>query len=299
MPHLHEIRAEIRAGHGSVRTRYARKLRDITGRNVIFYYSGWLQKPGAPGVEINDLDMSAFMSVFRKLNRKNGLDLILHTPGGDAAATEALGNYLRAMVGTDIRVIVPQLAMSAGTMIACAAKSILMGKHSSLGPIDPQIQGLPAHGIVQEFKRAHEEIKADSAKIHVWGPIVSKYIPSLVGQCEQWIEWSEDMAREWLTTGMLADLPKEEAKKKAGKIVQKLTAMDMTKSHSRHLSADRCRKIGMTVEMMEGKKNHELQDAVLSLHHACMLTLMETDAAKIIENHHGTGVMQKVVRRNQ
>ena len=42
------------------------------------------------------------------------------------------------MFGTDIRAIVPQLALSAGTMVALACKEIIMGKHSSLGPIDPQ-----------------------------------------------------------------------------------------------------------------------------------------------------------------
>ncbi|MCI0456868.1 MAG: hypothetical protein L0Z62_07815 [Gemmataceae bacterium] len=39
-----------------------------------------------------------------------------------------------------------------------------MGKQSSLGPIDPQYGGLPAHGIVEEFKRAYEEIKLDHAQ---------------------------------------------------------------------------------------------------------------------------------------
>ena len=36
------------------------------------------------------------------------------------------------------------MAMSGGTMIACSCKEILMGKHSSLGPVDPQIMGIAA-----------------------------------------------------------------------------------------------------------------------------------------------------------
>ncbi len=36
-----------------------------------------------------------------------------------------------------------------------------MGKHSSLGPIDPQIFGLPAHGIIEEFQRISTEITND------------------------------------------------------------------------------------------------------------------------------------------
>ncbi len=63
--------------------------------------------------------------------------MILHTPGGDIAATESIVDYLYCMFDKDIRVIVPQISMSAGTMIALASKEIVMGKHSNLGPIDP------------------------------------------------------------------------------------------------------------------------------------------------------------------
>ena len=69
----------------------------------------------------------------------------------------------------------------------------------------------------------------------------------------------------------------------------------MTKSHGRHISAKACTDIGLTVEMLEEKGKEKLQDAVLSVHHACMLTLMETDALKIIENHTGVGILQNVI----
>ena len=38
------------------------------------------------------------MSVIHKMERKKGLDLILHTPGGDVAATESLVDYLKEML---------------------------------------------------------------------------------------------------------------------------------------------------------------------------------------------------------
>ena len=83
--------------------------------------------------------------------------------GLNKTATEALVKYLWVMFDKDIRVIVPQLAMSAGTMIACAAKGIVLGKQSSLGPIDPQIGGVPAQGVLDEFQMAVESIKRDPA----------------------------------------------------------------------------------------------------------------------------------------
>jgi ClpP class serine protease len=86
------------------------------------------------------------MLCIHELKRGQGLDLILHTPGGDGAAAESLVDYLRSMFGRDIRAIIPQIAMSAGTMIACSCKTIIMGKQSSLGPVDPQYGAVSAVG---------------------------------------------------------------------------------------------------------------------------------------------------------
>ena len=38
--------------------------------------------------------------------------------------------------------------------------------------------------------------------------------------------------------------------------------------------------------------NHRLQDAILSVHHACILTLAGTPAYKIIENHKGVAFIK-------
>ena len=129
----------------AIRRKYLDELFTLTGRNVIVYYSGWLQKPNSSGSELNDSDKTGFMNCVHRLNKAEGLDLILHTPGGETAATESLIDYLKSIFGNNIRAIIPQLAMSAGTVVACACKEIIMGKHSSLGPIDPQFQGVAAH----------------------------------------------------------------------------------------------------------------------------------------------------------
>lgn len=140
------------------RRKYLKRLYGYTGRNVIAYYSGFLSKPGIDGVQITDEDKNGFMLGIHQLDRTKGLDLILHTPGGGVAATESLVDYLRQMFGRDIRAIVPQMAMSAGTMIACSCKSIVMGKHSNLGPVDPQFMGFPAIGVIEEVKKGELSI---------------------------------------------------------------------------------------------------------------------------------------------
>jgi ATP-dependent protease ClpP protease subunit len=292
MPNFSEILNEVSAvGSGSdvVRRKYIEELSILTGRNVIVYYSGWLQKP-LPELTfaqmVNDNDKHGFMATIHQLDRTKGLDLLLHTPGGDAAATESLVQYLRQMFGTNVRAIVPQLAMSAGTMIALSCKEIIMGRHSNLGPIDPQIGTIPAHGILEEFQRATQEIAAAkdpkelAAKIAVWQPIIAKYSPTLIGECQQVIAWSVDIVTDWLKSGMLDGA--EHAAQTAKTIVDELGSHALTKTHARHIHFDRLKALGVVVTALED--NSFLQDAVLSVHHACIHSLMSTQAVKIIEN---------------
>jgi ATP-dependent protease ClpP protease subunit len=291
MPSWHDILYEIqRTGstHDTIRRKYLDMLYNKTGRNVIIYYSGWLQKPGLFGTEVNDADKNGLMTVIHKLDYNKGLDLIIHTHGGEAAATESLVDYLRSIFSTDIRAIIPQIAMSAGTMIACACKEIIMGKQSSLGPIDPQFGGIPAHGVVEEFRRAYKEIKTDGTKAAVWQPIIAKYHPTLIGECEKAIDWSNAMVKDWLTSGMLKG--KRNKGEKADNIINGLGDHALNKSHARHLSLKKCKSIGLTVKNLED--DDVFQDLVLSVHHACIHTLSARNAYKIIENHNGVAFIQ-------
>ncbi len=183
-----------------VRRKYLVKLHQKTNRNIILYASGWLQRPDAniSIVTINDEDIQALMEVTYQLDGTN-LDLILHSPGGSPEATEAIVSYLRSRF-TDIRVIVPQIAMSAATMIACAANKVVLGKHSSLGPIDTQIiiptalgnRTVAAQHVLDQFDRAKEEC-ADSANLTAWVPILSQYGPDLLAQCESALQMAKEL----------------------------------------------------------------------------------------------------------
>lgn len=295
MPNWHDLNNEIRttgSTYDVIRRKYLEKLFEKTGRNIIVYYSGWLQKPNLNGNYLNDADKNGFMTVIHRLDRSKGLDLLLHTPGGESAATESLVDYLRAMFDTNIRAIVPQLAMSAGTMIACACKEIVMGKQSSLGPIDPQFAGVPAHGVIEEFERAYSEIKKDPTKAAVWQPIIAKYSPTLIGECEKALKWSTAMVKQWLSSGMLSS--KEDKEQIIDRIIAELGDHSLNLSHSRHLSSTKCKEIGL--EIVDLEDDPDLQDAVLSVHHSCIHTLSATDAYKIIENHNGVALIQIIQR---
>jgi len=76
------------------------------------------------------------------------IDLILHTPGGLVLAAMQIARAVEAHPAK-VTVSVPVYAMSGGTLIALAADEIVLGEFSVLGPIDPQIVGLPAASIVK------------------------------------------------------------------------------------------------------------------------------------------------------
>jgi hypothetical protein len=178
--------------------------------------------------------------------------------------------------------------MSGGTMIACAAKEIIMGKPSSLGPIDPHFGGIPAHGVLEEFRQALDHAKSDPATIPIWQPIVAKYAPSFLGECQKAIDWSNEMTVDWLKSGMFAG--EDGAHDKAKHIVKELSDHALTKSHSRHLHIERCKDIGLKVTALED--DQDFQERVLSVHHSCMLTLSATGAFKVIENHKGVAFIK-------
>ena len=108
-----------------------------------------------------------------------------------------------------------------------------------------------------------------------------------------------EMVTEWLRTGMFEN--EDDAMEKSNKVVKHLTNYKNLKSHSRPLPPDRCKEMGLNIQFFE--ENKALQDAVLSVHHACTHTLSGTSAYKIIENHTGKayipGVSQQVVVNQQ
>jgi len=281
------------ATHDIVRRKYLKRLQQYTKRNVIVYYSAWLQKSslarkGVSGFEINDLDKNALMATIYQLDRDKGLDLFLHTPGGDIAATESLVDYLHSLFGEDIRVVVPQLAMSAGTMIAFAGREIVMGKHSSLGPFDPQLGGTPVMAIIDEWNRATEETRVDSVRGQFWAQIIRNYPPGLVGSAEHLRDWAQSLVTKWLTECMFKD--KDDPAACAKEVVDELGSHAATKAHNRHISAQKARDLGLNVAMLEN--DQRLQERVLTVHHACMLSLSDQPIIKLIENHNGIAYNQ-------
>jgi len=93
-------------------------------------------------------DAQTIIAAIKDTPNDMAIDLVIHTPGGIVLAAMQIARAVEAHKAK-VTVYVPVYAMSGGTLIALAADEIVMGEFSVLGPIDPQIAGLPAASIVK------------------------------------------------------------------------------------------------------------------------------------------------------
>jgi hypothetical protein len=143
--------------------------------------------------------------------------------------------------------------------------------------------------LLDEVRRAYEEIKAEPERMQIWAPILAQIAPTLLTQAQQAIDLSHDIAVKALTEGMFKGNRK--AKEKALAIAKALTNVETHKEHGRHIHAEDCKKLGLKIVDLES--DNDLQDAVLSVHHAFVITLSNTQAVKIIENHAGSAFVKQ------
>ena len=92
-------------------------------------------------------DAQTIIAAIKETPKDRPIDLIIHTPGGLVLAAMQIARAVEAHPAK-VSVYVPVYAMSGGTLIALAADEIMLGEFSMLGPIDPQLLGLPAASIV-------------------------------------------------------------------------------------------------------------------------------------------------------
>jgi Serine dehydrogenase proteinase len=274
-----------------IRRKYLVGMYALTGRATILYATKWtIPAPGSsPGMlSIGPNDVHGFMEAVYGLTGPN-LDLILHSPGGSPEAAEAIVLYLRSKFD-NIRVIVPLMAMSAATMIACAADEIIMGNHSFIGPIDPQLQLqtalsgrlVPAQAIIDQFEMAKSQT-ADPTQLRAWLPMLSQYGPDLLVTCSNATNLAKKLVREWLTSFMFNGAP--DAAQRAESVAEWLADHNHFMTHGRPISRHTAEEKGLKIVRLED--DQALQDAVLSVYHATSHTFGMTGAVKMIENHLG------------
>ena len=286
MATLSDIRNEVgkRSLPDEIRRSYLKKLGEYTKRDTVVYASSFSSpNPNIPSsaysIELNDLQ--AFMAVFHGLKRKN-LDIILHSPGGSLEAADQIVQYIRRKYD-HIRAIIPQNAMSAATMIACAADEIIMGKESALGPTDPLLNGASAHAVLSEFAQARSEVIKDPKTAPIWVSRIANWPPGFLDSCQKALDLSQEKVFEWLSNYMF----KGENNDKPREIAKWLADARQHKTHARPLGIDLLQEKGLKVIPLE--EDQEFQEIILSVFHSTIVTFESTSCIKLVENHEGKG----------
>lgn len=297
MPTREHIQKEISglklAGQDTVRHKYLKRLHSTTKRDTVIYFSSYNVPRPFPvppaALSVAQDDIQGFMASLHGLKGKQ-LDLILHSPGGSLEAADQIVQYLRSKY-EHVRAIVPQNAMSAATMIACACDEIVMGRHSAIGPIDPQmtlatpagLTAVPAHTILADFRQAQIDIGGNPNLGNLWAPRLAALPLGFLNLCQQTIELSKEKVEQWLAQYMF----KSQAPDKAKEIAHWLGNFEEHRTHGRPIGYDLAHEKGLQVTRLED--DQALQEAVLSVYHAAMVTFQTTGCLKAIENHLGKG----------
>lgn len=100
------------------------------------------------------------------------LMLILISNGGEPGSAYLIGKLCREFSNGKFIAVIPRNAKSAATLLACAAEEVHMGSFSELGPIDPQIDGMPALGL----KNSIEHIAGLVDKMPDSGNMFARYL---------------------------------------------------------------------------------------------------------------------------
>jgi len=112
-----------------------RKIEERRASNAILYVTG--DRPGLE-TQIHQETYDYFVNILDEIGVVDKISLILYTRGGNTLAAWSIVNLIRQFCN-EFEVIIPNKAQSAGTLISIGAKTIVMTKQATLGPVDPSI----------------------------------------------------------------------------------------------------------------------------------------------------------------
>ena len=220
-------------------------------------------------------------------NVKNGenVDLMLHTIGGSVDAAEKLIRLVRSKVGSGhLRVIVPEFAKSAGTLMVLGADSVVMSDTSELGPIDPQMQFSDSRGNVRwhsvqnyldAYKEHYDQIvdNRDNVAAQI---MLGKIDPDTVKLCRAVMARARQSAESLLKQGMFRNGGNYT------QTVEELLDTERWLTHSQMISWEDARdpRIGLRVEYL--KQDDVLWQDYWSLY--CLQRLAIAENQKLYES---------------
>jgi hypothetical protein len=197
-----------------------RDIEALTGRRLVVYFANRFAN-----AQIDAGDCPMMAELLGDVGAEP-FDLMLETNGGGTDATEGLISLIQNL-NDNFRVVVANAAKSNGTLLGLAARSIVMGATSELGPIEPLVQGIPCT-ILEEQKIADQNFP-----LHMYGKFA--------------LQQTRTLARNLLAAGMMKGKPQPDV----DTVVAKLSSRDAYFSHGSVIDHREASALGLNVEYLK------------------------------------------------
>jgi hypothetical protein len=176
------------------------ELESHFGADVVFYYG-----------EVHPALAKLFRDFIEKLaqekNKKDMLVVFLNTPGGSTETVEKMVDIIRFHY-QKVAFVIPDYAMSAGTIFSMSGNLIFMDYSSSLGPIDPQVfngkEWVPALGYLDQVEKMLEKAKAGTITQAEF-LILQSLDLAMLSRYEQTKNLTVTLLKKWLVNYKFAD----------------------------------------------------------------------------------------------
>ena len=191
--------------------------------------------------------------------------------------------------------IVPGCAKSAGTILAMAGNEILMGRASSLGPIDGQVQAagsmwLSAGALLEGIERIKSEAERAGRLTPAYIPILQNITRGEIQDCKNVQAHSRRLAAEWLAEynfksrnhrGDRRAAAAEELRRRADEAASALCSRSKWLTRDRSIKIRDLEKLGVNVVDYDDRA--ELSDAIARYYAILRISLEVSFAYKIFE----------------
>ena len=231
-----------------LRTNCYRDIEQHRKRPLLVYATKFFDVPQSKGVPnfIDFPDVDGFTDLVNSVKDSKTVDVILHSPGGRPDATERLVELLRNHF-EEVNFLIPHSAYSAATMLALSGDSIILHPSAVLGPIDPQINGIPARAIKRSFEKIKEKLNEEGPEVLLpYIPLIEKYSLELLELCEDSEKLSMELVTDWLKKYMFKE--DESANEKIQEAVKYFSNYDEHLIHTRPLSIHKLSKLELNIK---------------------------------------------------
>jgi len=256
------------------------------GRPLLVYATKFLEgvPQGAPNfIDLTDVD--GFTDLINSVKGNGSVDVLLHSPGGRPDATERLVGLLRGKFN-EVNFLIPHSAYSAATMFALSGNNIVLHPSATLGPIDPQINGIPARSIKRGFEKIKERIAKEGPEtLPAYIPLIEKYSLDLLELCEDSEKLSRELVSTWLKKYMFKGDKK--AVGKVRKAVNYFSDYDKHLLHSRPLPLEKLSEFGLKIELADDELQDLLWEAYILLNGFFNVSFGGSFFVKLYESTHG------------